>query len=77
MDELSDFLEKLKNCNLIVLTIISDDRTYSRFFLKGVYTGRMYVSDPTILEKLQLLKGEGDEIDTKGVSKLKQHFLAV
>lgn len=74
MNELAGFLKKLNNCDLIVLTPISDERMYCRLFLNGVYSGKLYVSDPVILAELHLLKGEGDKVDAEGVTNLKSKY---
>ncbi|EJF11490.1 MULTISPECIES: hypothetical protein [Pontibacter] len=74
MDELVEFLSKLDTCecDLVVLTFISDDRLYCRFFQGGVYKDRMFVNDPDIIVKLRAVCGEGEEIDTVGISKLRK-----
>ncbi|RDV15474.1 hypothetical protein DXT99_08235 [Pontibacter diazotrophicus] len=77
MSELADFTDKLNYCDLIVLTWVSRDRIYCRFFLSGIYMDRMYVSDEGILSHLHRLCGVGDEISTSGVAELKQLFVRV
>ncbi|GHA81414.1 hypothetical protein GCM10007389_39960 [Pontibacter akesuensis] len=37
MNELREFLSLLNACDLIVLTLVSTDRLYCRFFLGGLY----------------------------------------
>lgn len=77
MTELAEFLNKLNTSDLIVLTIISSDRLYCRFFLKGQYTDRMYVADAILIAHITKLSGEGDSINADGVANLKSIFLAV
>ncbi|RDV15456.1 hypothetical protein DXT99_08145 [Pontibacter diazotrophicus] len=77
MSERTGFLNNLDKCNLVVLTPVSKDRTYCRFFLDGLYMDRMYVSDPALVAKLSQLSGKGEEISTGGVARLKQLFMGV
>ncbi|MCC9169149.1 hypothetical protein [Pontibacter harenae] len=77
MNELTEFLNRISACDLIVLTLVSADRLYCRFFREGLYRDRMFVSDPVLLAELMKLSGKGEEISTAGIAKLKQTFLAV
>ena len=77
MNELTEFLNKLTACDLIVLTPVSTDRIYCRYFHQGLYKDRMFVTDPNLIAELNELSGEGDEVDIIGVAKLKQTYLAV
>ncbi|WP_162056126.1 hypothetical protein [Pontibacter pamirensis] len=70
MSELTELLSRLTTCDMLVLTHVSTDRLYCRFFLHGLYQDRMFLSDP-------LLMGEGEVVDAGGVARLKQTFLAV
>lgn len=74
MSELTEFLAKLESCecDLIVLTFISDDRLYCRFFKGGLYRDRMFVNEQSIISQLRTFSGEGEEIDAMGISKLRQ-----
>ncbi|MFD2515924.1 hypothetical protein ACFSRY_18780 [Pontibacter locisalis] len=72
MSELTDFLNKLSACSLIVLTAASEERLYCRFFLNGVYMDGMFVSAPALVAQLRQLQGEGEEIDSRGIVLLKQ-----
>ncbi|PKV75140.1 hypothetical protein [Pontibacter ramchanderi] len=74
MNELVEFLNKLDSCecDLVVLTFISDDRLYCRFFQGGVYKDRMFLNDSNIIAQLRAVCGEGEEIDTVGISKLRK-----
>lgn len=76
MLELADFLTKVNQCDLIVLTSTTE-RAYCRFFCKGLYIDRMYVHNKDLLAALLPLVGEGDEIDATGIVKLKQLYLAI
>ncbi|HEY4651751.1 MAG TPA: hypothetical protein VIG72_10060 [Pontibacter sp.] len=76
MTELTEFLTKLNNSDLLVLTN-SADRIYCRFFRNGLYTDRMYVTDKSLQSELLSLIGEGEEIDATGIAKLRQLYLAV
>lgn len=75
MLELTKFLTKLTKADLLVLTV-TNERTYCRFFLGGVYVSRMYITDLALLAELRPLMGKGDEIDASGITKLKQLYLA-
>lgn len=77
MRELADFIDNLNYCDLMVLTWVSRDRIYCRFFLNGIYMDRMYVSDEVILSHLHRLCGVGDEVSANGVAELKQLFVRV
>lgn len=77
MSERTDFIDKLNYCDLIVLTHVSRDRIYCRFFLHGVYMDRIYISDGVVLSHLHRLCGVGDEISLNGVAELKQLFVGV
>lgn len=77
MSELTDFLNKLGNCDLIVLTLVSADRIYCRFLLEGQYMDRLYVSESLLIAELKSLCGQGEAIDASGIAKLKQTYLAV
>lgn len=55
-----------------MLTLVSIDRLYCRFFLNGLYQGRMLVSDPFLMAELNHLIGEGEVIERTGVAKLKE-----
>ncbi|PVY42219.1 hypothetical protein [Pontibacter virosus] len=74
MSELTEFLQKLESCecNLIVLTYIGDERLYCRFFKDGLYKDRMFITDQSIITQLRSVSGEGEEIDTNGISKLQK-----
>ncbi len=74
---MTDFIDKLNYCDLMVLTWVSRDRIYCRFFLNGIYMDRMYVSDAAILAHLHRLCGVGDEVSANGVAELKQLFVRV
>lgn len=75
MSEIADFSNKLRDCDLIVLSSFSKDRTYCRFFLQGQYIDRMYLSSPVILDRVRQLSGTGDEITAEGVAKLLKIFV--
>ncbi|MCC9166441.1 hypothetical protein [Pontibacter harenae] len=77
MNTLTDFYDKLDNCDVIALTLISSDRLYCRFFKDNLYKSRVFVSDPTLIAELSQLCGKGEIVDTKGVAKLKQAALTV
>ncbi len=74
MPELTRFLNKLAQADLLVLTTGSS-RTYCRFYKEGVYVSRMYITDPSLLAELYLLLGENNEINADGITKLKQMYL--
>ncbi|WP_299700515.1 hypothetical protein [uncultured Pontibacter sp.] len=76
MNELVKFLGKLDSCecDLVVLTFISDDRLYCRFFQGGMYKDRMFINNEGIIAQLRAVCGEGEEIDTVGISKLREVF---
>jgi len=75
MRELNGFLTKLAACDLIVLTRVSQERVYCRFFLNGQYVERMFVTEPALVAELSSLCGEGEEITASGVAKLKEMLL--
>ncbi|MFD3003954.1 hypothetical protein ACFS7Z_26595 [Pontibacter toksunensis] len=77
MSELTEFLNRLTHCDMLVLTLVSTDRLYCRFFLGGLYQDRMFLADPLLMAELNLLMGEGEVVDAGGIARLKQTFLAV
>ncbi|WP_162055967.1 hypothetical protein [Pontibacter pamirensis] len=77
MSELTEFSDRLRDCDLIVLTSFCKDHTYCRFFLNGIYKDSMHLSNPVILGRLQQLSGAGDEITAGGVAKLIKIFVGV
>ncbi|WP_162055820.1 hypothetical protein [Pontibacter pamirensis] len=77
MSELTEFLTRLTDCDMLVLTLVSTNRLYCRFFLHGLYQDRMFLSDPLLMAELSLLMGEGEVVDAGGIARLKQTFLAV
>ena len=72
MSESVGLLKKFDKCDLVVLTPVSKDRTYCRFFLDGLYQDRMFVSGPLLLARLHQLVGEGQVINGSGIARLKQ-----
>ncbi|MDO6391771.1 hypothetical protein Q4E40_16665 [Pontibacter sp. BT731] len=55
-----------------MLTFISDERLYCRFFKGGLYRDRMFISEPAIINELRTVCGEGEEIDASGIGKLRK-----
>jgi hypothetical protein len=74
MDEFTLFQSKLKACDLIVLTAADESRTYCRFYSKGLYQDRMFISDDSVKENLSSLSSEEDVIDWNGVQHLREKY---
>ncbi|MFT2007737.1 hypothetical protein ACMA1I_03615 [Pontibacter sp. 13R65] len=74
MQALATFYEKLSTCDLIVLTPVSEERCYCRFYSCGVYLDRLFITDRNLLAELQELRLEDDVIDAEGVKQLLDKF---
>ncbi|MCJ8167344.1 hypothetical protein MKJ04_21060 [Pontibacter sp. E15-1] len=74
MDEIVDFSEKLCACDFIALTPISQDRVYCRFYAKGLYFDRMFVSNTSLLEELTSLSKDEEVIEENSISCLKDKY---
>ncbi|MDX5419054.1 MAG: hypothetical protein LPK09_07545 [Hymenobacteraceae bacterium] len=77
MDEFSLFSSKLQICDLIVLTEADESRTYCRFYANGLYQDRMFISDDSVKESLNLLCSEEDVIDWNGIQDLRKKYCDV
>ena len=74
MDEFSLFSSKLLTCDLIVLTEADESRTYCRFYANGLYQDRMFISDNSVKESLNLLCSDEDVIDWNGIQDLRRKY---
>jgi hypothetical protein len=77
MDEFSLFTSKLQTCDLIVLTEADESRTYCRFYFNGLYQDRMFISDISVKESLNLLCSEEYVIDWNGIQDLRKKYCDV
>lgn len=48
MTELTELLQRLSGCDMIVLTLVNTYRFYCRFFKDRLYQDHMFVSDPLL-----------------------------
>ncbi|MFD3001669.1 hypothetical protein ACFS7Z_14955 [Pontibacter toksunensis] len=76
MNELDCFYEKLYACDFIALTPINEGLFYCRFYSKGLYLDRMFITDLSLQEELILLSEEDEIINEENVSRLKDKFVA-
>lgn len=74
MNELKHFYKKLSGCDLMALTPINEGRFYCRFYSKGLYLDRMFITDTSLQEELILLSVDDEIIDEQGVSRLKDKY---
>lgn len=68
------FSRKLSVCDFIVLTEADESRTYCRFYSKGLYQDRMFISDESVKDTLTRLSSEEDVIDWNGVQNLRKRY---
>lgn len=77
MNELKDFYEKLSACDFIVLTPINEGRFYCRFYSKGLYLDRMFITDLSLQEELILLSEDDEIIGEESVLRLKDKYISL
>ena len=74
MNEIESFSEKLSRCDFIVLTPVNKGRIYCRFYSKGLYFDRMFVTNIRLLEELILLSQDEEIVDGAGIERLKSKY---
>lgn len=77
MNELDCFYEKLSACDFIALTPINEGRFYCRFYSKGLYLDRMFITDLSLQDELILLSEEDEIINEENVAHLKDKFIVL
>ncbi|TXK29476.1 hypothetical protein FVR03_20635 [Pontibacter qinzhouensis] len=77
MQALTTFYEKLTSCDLLVLTPVTEDRSYCRFYSCGVYLDRLFITDKELLSDLKELSLEDEVIDAEGVRQLIEKYGAI
>jgi hypothetical protein len=76
MDVLTHFTKYLSECDQIRVTHVSEDRLYCRFYKDGLYLGRMFITEASLCEELQMLSSDEESINQAAFDELKSKYCA-